>query len=169
MHPEQFAPLIPIFIILIVGVFFIGIFRTLGGGKLSYERIEKLFTSAERSFLGVLEQVVGGQYRVFGKIRLGDIIRPRKGVSKSAWATAKNRIDRKHVDFAICDPRTLQVIGVIELDDASHSGLKRQRTDKFVDAALAAAGVPIVRIPAQRGYTPAEIRDRILQIVSPKT
>src|SRR2546425_1147089 len=76
---------------------------------LLYDRIGKLFSDAERSFLGVLEQVVGSQYRVFGKIRLADIIRPRKTLSKSAWATAKNRIDRKHVDFAICDPRTLQV------------------------------------------------------------
>ena len=33
-----------------------------------------LFTPAERSFLGVLEQVLGDQYRVMGKVRLCDVI-----------------------------------------------------------------------------------------------
>lgn len=161
MHPEQFTSLLPLLVILIVAVVLVIGLRAVGGGKVSYERREKLFSPAERSFLGVLDQLFENEYRVLGKIRLSDIIQPRKGLSKTAWATANNRIDRKHIDFAICDPRTLYVVGVVELDDASHSGVKRQRTDKFVDAALAAAGVPIVRIPAQRGYTPAEIRERV--------
>jgi very-short-patch-repair endonuclease len=79
----------------------------------------------------------------------------------SARTSALNRITSKHVDFALCDLRTLQVVGVIELDDSSHSEDRRQRRDKFVDAALSSAGVPFVRIPAQRGYTPSEIRERV--------
>jgi very-short-patch-repair endonuclease len=65
------------------------------------------------------------------------------------------------VDFAICDFRTLQVIGIIELDDSSHKSAARKRRDEFKDKALAAAGVPIVRIPAQRGYSPAEVREQV--------
>jgi len=52
------------------------------------------------------------------------------------------------------------VIGVIELDDSSHKSTARQRRDEFKSKALAAAGVPIVRIPAQRGYSPTEIREQ---------
>lgn len=132
-----------------------------GGGEFPYERIEKLFTPAERSFLGVLEQIFGNDYRILAKVRLADIIRPRKGLANSARATALNRIDRKHVDFAICDLRTLQVIGVIELDDSSHKRESSRHGDGVKDKALAAAGVPIVRIAAQKSYNLAEIREKI--------
>jgi len=165
MHPEQFVPLLPLVFLLLIAIVIKSFLRARGAGDFPYERIEKLFTAAERSFLGVLEQILGSEYRVLGKIRLSDVIQPKNGLSNSAKTTALNRITSKHVDFAICDPRTLQVVGLIELDDASHSGLKRQRTDKFVDGALAAAGVPIVRIPAQRGYSPAEIREKVLEVL----
>ena len=166
MHPEQFAPLLPIFFILIIVVVLKGILRGGSGRNASYERRDPLFSPAERSFLGVLEQIVGKEYRVIGKVRMADIIRPRKGLSGSAWRSALNRITSKHVDFAVCDPRTLQVVGVIELDDSSHDRTDRQRRDKFVDAALSSAGVPLVRIPAQRAYTPAEVRQRVSVLIT---
>jgi very-short-patch-repair endonuclease len=53
------------------------------------------------------------------------------------------------------------VIGVIELDDSSHKSLSGQRRDQFKDKALVAAGVPIVRVQAQRGYSPAEVREQV--------
>lgn len=161
MHPEQLAPFLPIFFILIVAVVLKSILGGGSAGKLSYERNDRLFSAAERSFLGVLEQILGKEYRVIGKVRMADIIRPRLGLSASARTSALNRITSKHVDFAVCDPKTLQIVGVIELDDSSHDRADRQRRDKFVDAALSSAGVPLVRIPAQRVYSPAEIRQRV--------
>jgi very-short-patch-repair endonuclease len=77
------------------------------------------------------------------------------------YRTGCNPITSKHVDFAVCDPKTLQVIGVIELDDSSHGETDRQRRDKFVDAALSSASVPLVPIPAHRAYGPADIRQRV--------
>lgn len=167
VRPEQLAPFLPIFFILIVAVVLKGILRGGSGGKPSYERRDPLFSPAERSFLGVLEQIVGKEYRIIGKVRIADIIRPRKGLSASARTSALNRITSKHIDFAVCDPRTLQVVGVIELDDSSHREPDRQRRDKFVDAALSSAGVPLVRIPAQRVYAPAEIRHRVSVLFNP--
>lgn len=161
MHPEHFPWFFPILFLLIIVVVLKGILRGGSGGKPSYERRDPLFSPAERSFLGVLEQIVGKEYRIIGKVRMADIIRPRKGLSPSARTSALNRITSKHIDFAVCDPRTLQVVGVIELDDSSHDRTDRQRRDKFVDAALSSAGVPLVRIPAQRAYAPAEIRQRV--------
>ena len=116
--------------------------------RIAYERRKLLFSAAERSFLGVLDQVVGQEYRVIGKVRIADIIRPDGALSASARTSALNRIMSKHVDFAVCDPGTLQVVGVIELDDASQEKASRRRRNEFVDAALVSAGVPIARIPA---------------------
>ena len=66
-------------------------------GGLEFAKREGLFTPAERSFLGVLEQALDSRYRVFGKVRLGDIVKPAKGLSNSNRATANNKINQKHL------------------------------------------------------------------------
>lgn len=72
-----------------------------------------------------------------------------------------NRIDRKHVDFVLCDRQTLAVVAIIELDDSSHKRSRAKRGDETKNKALAAAGIPMVRIAAKRGYTPADVREQI--------
>jgi hypothetical protein len=161
MTRNPLFPLFVLFVAVIVIAAIVRLFTASRRGRLAYNRIERLFTPAERSFLGVLEQIVGTQYRIFGKIRLADIIQTPKGLSNSARASAFNRICARHVDFALCDPRTFEVVGVIELDDSSHGRQSRRKRDRFVDEALTAAGVPLVRIAAQRGYAVAEIREKI--------
>ncbi|MDX9973313.1 MAG: DUF2726 domain-containing protein [FCB group bacterium] len=127
---------------------------------LPYERAD-LFSLAERSFLGVLEQALAGQYRVMGKVRLGDVIGVRPGRERGERQGAKNRIMSKHVDFVVCDPATLSVQFVVELDDKSHNRPERQERDGFVDGALEAAGIRIVRFSTKRGYSIQAIRDEI--------
>ena len=124
----------------------------------SYKRKPALFSPAERSFLGVLDQALGSEYRVFGKVRIADLIRPDNGAGRQA---ALNRIMAKHVDFVVCDPGNLSVIGVVELDDKSHGQHSRRRRDALVDGAFGSAGIPIARFPARTGYSLAEIRDSI--------
>ena len=165
---HHFAAPIAVFILLLfAGVVVAAIARRVKGIEAyPYERTEKLFTAAERSFLGVLERIFGDQHRILGKVRLADIIQPRKGLSSSARTTALNRIDRKHVDFAICDLRTLKVIGVVELDDSTHKRPDARRKDEVKDKALTAAGVPVVRIPARRGYQLADVRAELAVLLN---
>jgi hypothetical protein len=161
MNQNPVLPLVVLFVAVIVIAATVRLFTASRRDRFAYDRIERLFTPAERSFLGVLEQIVGTQYRIFGKIRLADIIQTPKGLSNSARASAFNRICARHIDFALCDPRTFEIIGVIELDDSSHGRESRRKRDRFVDEALTAAAVPFVRIAAQRGYVAAEIREKI--------
>jgi hypothetical protein len=112
--------------------------------EVAYQARQELFSPAERSFFGVLEQAVAGSYRVLGKVRLGDLVQPAKGLSTGKRTGAWNRIHQKHVDFVLCQPDTLAVAGVVELDDASHRRKDRAERDEFVDKALSTAGIPIV-------------------------
>ena len=66
-----------------------------------YQRQGELFTKAERSFLGVLEQAVEGHAKVFGKVRIADVIKPLSGLDPSARSKAFNRIQSKHFDFLL--------------------------------------------------------------------
>jgi hypothetical protein len=127
------------------------------GDELRYAARPELFTAAERSFFGVLEQALGGEYRIFGKVRLGDLVAPAKGMTKSQSATARNGINQKHVDFVLCRPDTLTVVAVIELDDASHGRKDRGERDDLVDKALASAHLPVVHMPTRQAYTLAEV------------
>ena len=136
------------------------------GDGLAFISRDVLFTPAERSFLGVLEQALDSRYRVFGKVRLGDIVKPAKGLSPGKRTTAMNRINQKHVDFLICTAADLALVGVLELDDKSHEREDRARRDDFVDKALAMAKIPVVHFPAKKGYAVQEVRARLAEILS---
>lgn len=155
-----------IVLLLAAGAFFALVFARAGvsgPAAYPYEKVERLFTPAERSFLGALEQATEHRWRVMGKVRLADVLHPQKGLSRSAYFQALNRIAQKHIDFVLCDPQTLRVVGVIELDDRSHERADRQRRDDLVDGALAAADIPILRVPVQSGYKVADLRQKVAQ------
>jgi very-short-patch-repair endonuclease len=124
-----------------------------------------LFTPAERSFLGVLEQALDSRYRVFGKVRLGDLIKPAKGLTASKRTTALNKINQKHVDFVVCAASDLSIVAVIELDDQSHEREDRAERDGFVDHALAMAQIPVVHFPAKKGYVVQEIKAGLTEVL----
>lgn len=138
-----------------------------GGMKFPYKKSSTLFSPAERSFLGVLDMALGQDYRVFGKVRVADVIEVSGTVGRSAWQTAFNRISSKHFDYVLCDKNSLSVICVIELNDKSHSGQKRQKRDEFLDGVCKAANLPLVTIPAKTAYPVQEILDIVKSAINP--
>ena len=59
-------------------------------------------------------------------------------------------------------------MGVVELDDRSHLRPDRIARDKFVDAALAEAGIPILHYPVRAEYSPAEIQAKLCETIGLK-
>jgi hypothetical protein len=139
----------------------------LSGGlsaALPYTRKQALFSSAERSFLGVLEQSIGNHYRVFGKVRIADVIEPKRGMNRADWQGAFNRINAKHFDFVLCDKDELAVVCVIELNDNSHQKRNRRQRDAFVTELCGAVGLPFLQVQAKRAYSVQELRTNILAV-----
>ncbi len=128
----------------------------------SYQQRDGLFTEAEASFFHKLEQDVAGEYRIFAKVRIADILTPQSGLSKSHWQRSFNQIGMKHFDFVLCDPRTLEVKAVLELDDSSHDTPKARRRDALVNEACASAGLKLVRIGVGAANKGKDIGDFIL-------
>lgn len=123
-----------------------------------YRRRDDFLSPAERSFFGVLNQVVGMNTFICPKVNLADLFCvPSRDASEHRIYI--NKIDRKHVDFMLCDPMTLMPILGIELDDRSHQRADRQQRDHFVENVFAAAGLPLVRVPVKRGYAVQEIAE----------
>ena len=134
---------------------------TRGGADLPYVAAPALLTPAERAFFLVLRQAVGNDHLLFTKVRLGDILQIEPGVSGKRRYAAFGRISSKHADFVVCDPRSFAVVGVVELDDRSHQRRDRQERDRFFDAALAMASVPVLRVTARRTYDVREVRGQL--------
>lgn len=126
----------------------------------AYEAVA-LLTPAERSFYGVLQQVLASDYQILAKVRLADIIQPVQDSNRSSWQSALNRINQKHVDFVLCDSAHLNIVAVIELDDRTHERIEREVRDSFVDTALKGAGIPVLRVSARQSYSPTQIREQV--------
>lgn len=162
---------LPLLFVIVVGAVLVLVFMTgrrrapAGPIVVPYER-RPLFTAAERSFMGVLDQATAGHLRVLGKIRLFDLLKVRAGTPASEQRSAMNRVIQKHVDFVLCSPADLRVVAVVELDDASHDTPKARARDELVDRALAAAGIPIHRFSARQAYSVQEIR-QVLASLTP--
>jgi len=137
-----------------------------------YRKTKALFSPAERSFLGVLCLAVGDNAKIFGKVRVADVVMPERGLSRSDWQKAFNKISRKHFDFLLCSNEDLSVICAIELNDSSHQSKKRQQRDEFLKGVCNAAGIPLLQIPAKQNYAIEEINQLIaphINIKEPQT
>lgn len=126
---------------------------------LPYRRNQFFLTDSEKSFLGVLKSVVPDHLLIALKPRLGDVLYVPRGTEGKRSHT--NRINQKHLDFLLCDSRSLNPVLAIELDDQSHQRSDRQSRDEFVDSALKAADIPILHVRASRAYVPLEVKQQI--------
>lgn len=121
--------------------------------RLGYRQKGALFTPAERSFLGVLDQAVDqSKYRVFGKVRVADLIEPQPSRNRSQWQKAFNAISAKHFDFVICKTDDLTPVAAIELDDKTHNQKHRQKRDELLKKICQQSQLPLLRVPVKYAY-----------------
>ena len=132
-----------------------------------YQPAKTLFSAAERSFLDVLDQAVGPEHRVFGKVRVADVAIVKPGLGKSARQGALNRIAYKHFDFVVCRASDLTVVCAVELNDKSHSSQRSQSRDDLLVKVCQAISLPLLTVPAKQAYSPQEIRSQFLAAISP--
>lgn len=131
-----------------------------------YRMNEAFLSPAERSFLCVLDQTVGTQYRVMGKVRVADIIHVVPMKNRSQWRSAFNRISAKHFDFVLCDKDSLTPIAVIELEGKTQGTAHRRQRDDFLSAVCEAASLPLLRAPARVVYTRSDIQRLVVNALS---
>lgn len=151
-----------------IGKFIRGLQRGVAG-KLRDRRLPfcsrtYLLSKNEAAFFHSLSRVVGNQYVISMKVRLADVLK----CSREGWREGYgNKISQKHLDFVLCDPRTIRIIAAIELDDASHQRRDRIDRDAFLDAAMKAAAVPLIRVPAAMQYSVDKLAAKLNSVLTP--
>lgn len=126
----------------------------------AYRLRDDFLTPTEADFFGALREATDGRWLVMSKVRLADLVHPPGG---REWQAAWNKISRKHVDFVLCDPATVQPLVVIELDDRSRRRADRVERDAFVDRVFADANLPLLHVPVRRAYDPRALRSLMLE------
>lgn len=96
---------------------------------------------------------------VLAKVRLWDIVDvPQKQEERMHYV---GKIRSRHVDFLICDEVASPLLAV-ELDGKLHQSQERQEKDEYLNRALAAAGIDVLRVPG----TLLDNREEIQRLVS---
>lgn len=138
--------------------FIVASLLSLRDGPLPYERRGVLLAPGAINFLRALQLATREDWLIFSMVRLADVIKVRPKTRKfQIW---NSRIQGKCLDFVLCDCETLDIKLAIELEDSAPSKERGQR-DRFVNTALAAAGVPLLRVRLQEKYETAVLRKDI--------
>ncbi|PHV12455.1 DUF2726 domain-containing protein [Chitinimonas sp. BJB300] len=79
---------------------------------------------------------------ILPQVSLSRFLDVKKGVKNPmSWL---NRVNRMSVDYLVCSP-AMQIVAVIELDDASHKRPNRIKADETKKRVLTTAGIHIIR------------------------
>ncbi|MGB1077577.1 MAG: DUF2726 domain-containing protein [Bdellovibrionales bacterium] len=122
------------------------LFFLFGREKYPYFSRKTLLTPTELKFYKTLLGICDQRHPDLGiamQVRLADIIT----CSEADWQRGYGpRISAKHLDFVLFEKKTTKTALCIELDDHSHHKPDRRRRDQFVNKAMLAAKVPLIRV-----------------------
>jgi hypothetical protein len=133
---------------------------------LPYRIRDDFLSPAEMSFYRVIMSIVGKRAIICPKVSLSDIffvVRPNENLAY------RGRIAQKHLDFLLCEPKSMRPIVGIELDDSSHTRSNRQARDEFVDKVFQTAGLPLMHIFVQSSYNTNELSAQLAQYLGSTT
>jgi len=123
--------------------------------RLPYRLREQFMSTPEVAMLRVLQNMVRGHYVICPKVALNDvfyIVRPNENVHFF------NKIFRKHVDFLLCEPDTLQPAFGIELVKPIARSETRE-ADQFMEDLFLSAGLPLVHVPSSDHYSEDDLAE----------
>ncbi|MCA9353659.1 DUF2726 domain-containing protein [Candidatus Nomurabacteria bacterium] len=167
--------LIKIFITIIVGTLLVTIFpiiwKIISGNKeevlkdkkpiYKYSKKKFLITKSEAELFNLLIQEFGNKYYIFPQVHLSSFLDHK--IKGQNWSAALSHIQRKSVDFLICDKEYITPLVAIELDDKSHEREDRKERDFVVEKILESANIKLVRIKKEDQYNIDKIKS-ILEI-----
>lgn len=122
----------------------------------------ELFSKREEAFYRTLAMVAYQHgWLLLVKLRLADVLSVAPKTDN--YMSYFNKIKAKHTDFVLYDPKTLEVLCGVELDDPSHEREERKERDQFVDRAYMAAGIPLVHVWMEA--THEELEEVLLEVI----
>jgi hypothetical protein len=118
-----------------------------------YRLREHFLSTPEISLFRLLQKMVGDRYVICPKVALTDIfgiVRPNENVH------FYNKVFRKHVDFLLCDSKTLKPAIAVEIvKSVARSGTRAR--DQFMEELFTREGIPLVQLPLGEHYEVSDL------------
>lgn len=129
--------------------------------KCVYQKNLVLFSPEERILHAVVRQAVGEDFEILGKIRVGEIIHPKRETLEGSARTSYEELAARCFPFVLCNKSDLSVVCAVQMHDRSHGSRKSAEPDGLLKALCEAAGLPLVSIATSPFYDAGEIREAI--------
>lgn len=126
-----------------------------------FDGLSSFFTTPERELVHALGDCLGKGYRIFGKVRLADMIVPSESMNPAISRRVRGRAERRRVDVVVCRADDFSVLGAIEVLDSAAFRPENHIRSGFMEDALASAGIPFLRLAAQEEYDLVELLNQI--------
>lgn len=124
-----------------------------------YELSGEFLDAQERTLLESIEKAVGNDVKVLCKVRLMDVVSPKKNMEAHVRNTAKMKILKRRIGFLLVDAETGKPLGAVEMDRQGNISDAREQRNREIGAIFKAVGLPLVRIQAKTMYGQTEIAE----------
>ena len=114
-----------------------------------------ILTDNEKEFFQRLTRALP-DHLVLTQVSMSALMEPR--ARGKTWRQMRAAIAQKYVDFVVCDPSSLSVLALVELDDRTHNPAQ----DAQRDAMTLQAGYRTVRWHSKRKPSVQQIRETLL-------
>ena len=124
------------------------------------------FSPTERALLGALDRALGSNYRIFGKVRVAEVLEPHPGL----FGRRARRLLRGQVDYVVCRASDLSVLCAINLESEHPSGIHKQAGEKRrarLEAAFHDADLPLLWLPERQSYALRTVHALLAPIITP--
>ena len=130
-------------------------------------QLDQSVSQTERMFTPVLEKAVGGQYLLYCKVPVADVLQPSASISERAQRKALKPVQGRQFDYLVCDKTTQEVVCAVELDDHSYDKKSFKKQDLFLEDLCQSVYLPLLRVAPQNGYNLVEIIERFERTIAP--
>ncbi|WP_394247027.1 DUF2726 domain-containing protein [Vibrio profundi] len=124
----------------------------------AYQKKSSLMTMQEAAFYNALKAAVGEHGAVFSKVNMSNVLAPAKSNNKKNWFIANSKIAKSYFDFVVCDPRTLEVRVIVELDNGKELNKGKVEREKLLMHVCKSAGVPLIGASIKHSYQVSRLK-----------
>lgn len=114
-----------------------------------------------------LKKAVAGMHiQIFAKVGLKDLVETNKNILGKCENIYFNKISQKHIDFVLCDKKSLEILLAIEYDGKYHIyNEKARHNDEEKNTICKTAGLPLLRISTNGDFTVESLRQIVISYI----
>jgi hypothetical protein len=138
-------------------IFVVAFAMTFGSAGVRFKK-KGLLTVNEQEFYLRLRQALP-DHIVLTQVSMGAVLDVADNKSKNRYAD-RNRFSQKIIDFVVCEPSSMNIVAIVELDDRSHSA----KSDADRDKMLQSVGYRTIRWNSKNKPSEMQIKNEVLEI-----